>query len=85
MSNGVYDLKWGQDIANQITNQVKEEVKAIRRVRPLIPVVAGGMAYVRTVADTTDRGRRARSKDDSFLDPGPNQAVDALHRQSGAV
>ena len=53
MPNEVYDLKWGQELAGQITSQVKEEVKAIRRVRPLIPMVAGAMTFAKTVDDAT--------------------------------
>jgi len=53
MANDVYDLKWGQEAAGKITNQVKEAVKADRNVRPLIPIVGGEMTYAKTVPDTT--------------------------------
>src|SRR5271166_840885 len=48
----VHDLNWGQNLADQITNKVEDEIKAVCRVRPLIPKVTDEMAYAKTVPDT---------------------------------
>jgi len=45
MSNGTYDLKWGQDLAAKITPQIKSEVGQIRMDPPLIPIVPGNSGY----------------------------------------
>ena len=45
MSNGTYDLKWGQDLADQISPQIKGEVGTILKEHPLIPIVPGKSNY----------------------------------------
>jgi len=45
MSNGTYDLKWGQDLATRITPQIKSEVGRIRANPPLVPIVPGKSNY----------------------------------------
>lgn len=45
MSNGAYDLKWGQDLAAKITPQIKPEMEKIRVIRPLVPIVPGSSKY----------------------------------------
>src|SRR5262245_50036686 len=40
-SNEVYDLKWGHDLANRISGQIKTEIGRIRASPPLIPIVPG--------------------------------------------
>jgi uncharacterized linocin/CFP29 family protein len=62
MSNGTYDLKWGQDLAAKITPQIKPEVDKIRVARPLIPIVPGTSRYEATIPSLT-------------LDPGPPLSI----------
>ena len=45
MSNGTYDLKWGQDLAARISLQIKSEIGRIRTDPPLIPIVPGKSSY----------------------------------------
>jgi uncharacterized linocin/CFP29 family protein len=45
MSNGTYDLKWGQDLAAKISPQIKSEVGKIRMDPPVIPIVPGKSTY----------------------------------------
>jgi uncharacterized linocin/CFP29 family protein len=45
MSNEVYDLKWGHDLAMLISGQIKTEIGRIRSNPPLIPIVPGGSRY----------------------------------------
>ncbi len=45
MSADVYDLKWGQELANKITSQIRSEIGRIRADPPLIPVVSGSSRY----------------------------------------
>jgi hypothetical protein len=45
MSSDVYDLKWGQELAKRISDQIKTEIGRIRANPPLIPIVPGGSQY----------------------------------------
>src|SRR5262245_57169375 len=45
MSNGTYDLKWGQELAGRISPQIKSQVGMVRLDPPLIPIVPGKSAY----------------------------------------
>src|SRR5437879_2204715 len=45
MSNEVYDLRWGHDLADRVTPQIKSEVGRIRANPPLIPIVPGSSRY----------------------------------------
>lgn len=53
MSNGTYDLKWGQDLAVRISPQIKSEVGKIRMDPPLIPIVPGKSTYEDVVQSFT--------------------------------
>lgn len=45
MGTDVYDLKWGQELANKISGQIKTEIGRIRATPPLIPIVPGASRY----------------------------------------
>jgi uncharacterized linocin/CFP29 family protein len=45
MSNGTYDLKWGQELAGRISPQIRSQVGMLRLDPPLIPIVPGKAAY----------------------------------------
>ncbi len=62
MANGTYDLKWGQDIATNITPQIKPEVDKIRVARPLLPIVPGNATYESSVPSLK-------------IDPGPPLSI----------
>jgi hypothetical protein len=44
-TNEVYDLRWGHDLANGISGQIKSEIGRIRASPPLIPIVSGASRY----------------------------------------
>src|SRR5262245_3402066 len=45
MSNEVYDLKWGHELAGRISEQIKTEIGRFRARPPLIPIVPGSSRY----------------------------------------
>ena len=45
MDTGIYDLKWGQDLAAKISKQLNTEIGRIRAEPPLIPVVLSPSRY----------------------------------------
>jgi hypothetical protein len=51
MSSGIYDLRWGHDLAARISPGIKVEVGRIRRDPSLIPIVSGKSNYEDVVQD----------------------------------
>jgi len=44
-ATNVYDLRWGHDLADRISGQIKTEIGRIRASPPLIPIVPGASRY----------------------------------------